>query len=153
MYRKWKIDWLGILQINFWNWIIKINEYMNIIMKICTINKKLNFIWDYTIRKTTFWVPYINLKILQFFQYSDSIVCMILYFFMLLSFVASSIHLNNFYLNTLPVGVEHLIALLTPQCFQIPLTPRMFPAWDFMVGIFARKALLNVGRVFPTINF
>ena len=27
----------------------------------------------------------------------------------------------------LPVGVEHLIALLTHQCFQIPLTPRMFP--------------------------
>ena len=35
----------------------------------------------------------------------------------------------------LPVGVEHLIALLTPQCFQIPLTSRMFPAWDFVVGI------------------
>ena len=38
--------------------------------------------------------------------------------------------------------VEHLISLLTPQFFQIPLTPRMFPVWDFVVGIFARKALL-----------
>ena len=47
----------------------------------------------------------------------------------------------------LPVGVEHLIALLTPQRFQIPLTPRMFPVWDFVVRIFARKALLNMGRV------
>ena len=46
-----------------------------------------------------------------------------------------------------PVGVEHLIALLTPQRFQIPLIPRMFPIWDFMVGIFARKALLNMGWV------
>ena len=50
------------------------------------------------------------------------------------------------------VGVEHLIALLTPQCFQIPLTPRMFPVWDFVVGIFARKALLNMGRVLLTPN-
>ena len=43
------------------------------------------------------------------------------------------------------VSVEHLIALLT-QCFQTPLTPRMYPVWDFVVGIFARKAL-NMGRV------
>ena len=34
----------------------------------------------------------------------------------------------NFYYYTLfGVGVEHLIALLTSQRFQIPLTPRMFP--------------------------
>ena len=45
------------------------------------------------------------------------------------------------------VGVEHLIALLTPQFFQIPLTLRMFPVWDFVIGIFARKALLNMGRL------
>ena len=45
----------------------------------------------------------------------------------------------------MPVGVEHLIALLTPQCFQFPLTPRMSPVYDFVVGIFARKALLNMG--------
>ena len=50
------------------------------------------------------------------------------------------------------VGVEHLIALLTPQCFQIPLMPRMFPVWDFVVGIFARKALLNSGRVLSTLS-
>ena len=59
------------------------------------------------------------------------------------------------YLNfniTQPVGVDHLIALLTPQCFQIPLTPRMFPVWDFVVGIFARKALLNMCRVLSTLN-
>ena len=37
------------------------------------------------------------------------------------------------------------IALLTPQCFQIPLTPRMFPVWVFVVGIFDRKAMLNMG--------
>ena len=51
-----------------------------------------------------------------------------------------------------PVGVEHLIALLTLQCFQIPLTPRVFPVWDFVVGIFALKALLNLGRVLSTPN-
>ena len=32
---------------------------------------------------------------------------------------------------------KHLITLLTPQCFQIPLTPTIFPVWDFVVGIFA----------------
>ena len=47
--------------------------------------------------------------------------------------------------------VEHLIALLTPQCFQNPLTPKMFPVWDFVVGIFARKALFNMGRVLSTL--
>ena len=50
---------------------------------------------------------------------------------------------QSYALRHASVGVEHLIALLTLQCFQIPLTPRMFPVWDFMVGIFARKALLN----------
>ena len=52
----------------------------------------------------------------------------------------------------LSVGVEHLIALLTPQCFQVLLMPRMFPVWDFVVGIFARKALLNSGRVLSTLS-
>ena len=55
---------------------------------------------------------------------------------------------NSFRLT--PVGVEHLIALLIPQCFQILLSPRMFPAWDFVVGIFARKPRLNIGRVLST---
>ena len=36
--------------------------------------------------------------------------------------------------------------------FQIPLTPRMFPVWDFLVGIFARKVLLNMGRVLSTLS-
>ena len=36
--------------------------------------------------------------------------------------------------------IVSVIALLTIQCFQIPLTPRMFPFWDFVVGIFVRKA-------------
>ena len=35
-------------------------------------------------------------------------------------------------------SIEHLmIVLLTLQCFQIPLVPKMFPVWDFVVGIFA----------------
>ena len=50
---------------------------------------------------------------------------------------------RNFYF--LSVGVTHLIALLTPQWFQILLTPRMFPVWDFVVGIFDRKVLINMG--------
>ena len=40
-----------------------------------------------------------------------------------------------------PVSVEHLIALLTPSCFQIPLTL-----------IFARKVMLNMGRVLLTLS-
>ena len=35
---------------------------------------------------------------------------------------------------------------------RIPLTPRMFPVWDFVVGIFARKALLNMGRVLSNLS-
>ena len=50
-------------------------------------------------------------------------------------------------INHIEHGVEHPIALLTPRCFRIPLTPRMFPVWDIVVGIFARKALLNSGWV------
>ena len=35
---------------------------------------------------------------------------------------------------------------------QIPLTPRIFPVWDFVVGIFTRKALPNMGRVLSTLS-
>ena len=56
------------------------------------------------------------------------------------------------YLNKTPVGMEHPIALPTPRCFQILLMPRMFPIWDFVVGIFARKALLNMDWVLSTPN-
>ena len=43
--------------------------------------------------------------------------------------------------------MEHLIALLTFQRFQTLLTPRMFTVWELVVGIFARKAMLNMGWV------
>ena len=56
-------------------------------------------------------------------------------------------------LDYLPVGVEHLIALLTSQCFQIPLTPRMFNVWDFVVGIIARKAKPNIGWLLLTLSY
>ena len=52
-----------------------------------------------------------------------------------------------------PVSVEHLIAILTSQCFQIPLTPRMFPIWGFVGGIFAWKAQLNMGRVLSILSY
>ena len=74
------------------------------------------------------------------------------------SFYLNKDFLNSIYLYlslilySMPVGMEHLIALLTPQCFQIPLTPRMFPIWDFVVGIFARKTLLNSGRVLSILS-
>ena len=52
--------------------------------------------------------------------------------------------LNKIYRNflILPVSVENLIALITFQCFQILLTPRIFPVWDLVVDIFPRKAIL-----------
>ena len=50
------------------------------------------------------------------------------------------------------IGVEHLIELLTSQYFQIPLMPRMFPVWDFVVGVFARKVLLVMGWVLSTLS-
>ena len=31
------------------------------------------------------------------------------------------------------------------------LVPRMFLVWDFVVGIFARKAMLNIGWVLSTL--
>ena len=34
--------------------------------------------------------------------------------------------------------------LLTFQRFQILLPPKMFPVWDFVVGIFAQKAMLKI---------
>ena len=43
--------------------------------------------------------------------------------------------------------------LLTFQCFQIPLAPRMFPIWDFVESIFARKAMLNMGWVLTTLSW
>ena len=57
-----------------------------------------------------------------------------------------------FYFFLVIVSVEYLIGLLTSQCFQILLTLRMFPVWDIVVGIFARKALLNSGRVLSTLS-
>ena len=50
-------------------------------------------------------------------------------------------------------GVEQLIILLTFQCFQILLTSKMFPVWDFVVGIFVRKAMLNMGWVLSVLNY
>ena len=50
-------------------------------------------------------------------------------------------------LEEMPESVEHLIVLLTFQCFQIPLALRMFAIWDFVVGIFARKDMPNMNRV------
>ena len=38
------------------------------------------------------------------------------------------------------LGIENLIALLTSQCVQMLLAPRIFPVRNFMLGIFARKA-------------
>ena len=51
----------------------------------------------------------------------------------------------NFKLYYLFIEREHLIDLLAFQHFQIMLTPRMFPVRDFVVEIFAQKALLNMG--------
>ena len=45
--------------------------------------------------------------------------------------------------------ILYILKLLTPQCFQIPLTLRMFPVWE---GILARKALLNIDRVHSTFS-
>ena len=57
------------------------------------------------------------------------------------NFYCICIHIYLFFNNTFP------------QCFQIPLTPsRMFPVWDFVLGIFAREALLNMGWVLSTLN-
>ena len=42
-------------------------------------------------------------------------------------------------------SVDHLITLLTLKYFSIPLIPGMFPVWDFVVEIFARRTILNIG--------
>ena len=38
------------------------------------------------------------------------------------------------------------------QRFQIPMAPRMFSAWDFVVGIFTWKVLPNMGWVLLFLN-
>ena len=55
---------------------------------------------------------------------------------------------NVFKVLNMTVSGEHL----TSQCFQIPLTLRMSSVWDFVIRIFARKTLLNMGRVLSTIS-
>ena len=45
-----------------------------------------------------------------------------------------------------------LIALLFFKRFQIPLVPRIFPIWDFMVGMFARKIMLNMDWVLSIVS-
>ena len=47
----------------------------------------------------------------------------------------------------MPISVEHLIALMTFQCVQTLIAPRMFSVWAFIVKIFARKTMVNVGWV------
>ena len=39
--------------------------------------------------------------------------------------------------------MNHLIALLTFRHFQIPLVRRTYTVWDFLIEIFARKAILS----------
>ena len=46
--------------------------------------------------------------------------------------------------NKLLVSRKHLIVLLTFQCFQILLVPRLSSVWDIVVGIFAQKSKLNM---------
>ena len=60
---------------------------------------------------------------------------------------------NSLLNSKLPVSVKHLIALMTFQCFQILLMPRIFPFWDFVVGIFARKAMLNMCWILSILNW
>ena len=50
------------------------------------------------------------------------------------------------------VNMEYLIALPTFLLFQIPLAPRMFPVWDFVVGIFIQKSMLNMNWVLSTLS-
>ena len=52
---------------------------------------------------------------------------------------------NYFYQSSFTSNMEHLIILVTSQRYKIMLTPRMFPVWDFVVGIFTRKAMFNMG--------
>ena len=49
-------------------------------------------------------------------------------------------------------NVEYLIALLAFQCFQISLAFKMFPVWDFLVGIFPQKAIINISQILLTLS-
>ena len=59
-------------------------------------------------------------------------------------------HENIFF--SIEIILEHMISLLTIQHFKILLMPRIFPVWDFMVGIFAQKAMLNIGWVLSILS-
>ena len=50
--------------------------------------------------------------------------------------------------NILPlISLQNLISVTDFSVLKIPLMPRMFLVWDFVVGIFAQKVMLNMGRV------
>ena len=51
------------------------------------------------------------------------------------------------------VSMEHLIALLTFQCYQIPLAPRMFSDWNLEVRIFAQNTELNMNWLLPSFSY
>ena len=51
------------------------------------------------------------------------------------------------------VPTEQLKANRDCMILLILLTPRMFPVWDFVVGIFAWKAMLHMGRVLSLLSY
>ena len=55
-------------------------------------------------------------------------------------------------LNSINQLAWSIWALLTPQWFQTSLTPRIFPVWDFVVGIFTWKALLEYINILKNIS-
>ena len=44
----------------------------------------------------------------------------------------------------------YLIVLMTFQCFQNMLRFKMFPVWDILLGIFDRKAKLDISYLLST---
>ena len=52
----------------------------------------------------------------------------------------------------MPVSMEHMIVLLAFQCFQIPLSSRPFPVWDFDVGVFSQKTTFNMRCIISTLR-
>ena len=68
------------------------------------------------------------------------------YFYLVLVHIYVELEIQ-FLLYDISVSVGASDDVTDFQRFQIPLAPKMFPTWEFVVGIFDQKAMLNIDWV------
>ena len=116
--------------INFWNIIVRNNIYkvLSLIISNYLVNLFFFWIWQKILCKLLCQIIMCNTASL--YQLFNSVLykCFIYPFCCILSYDQKPNKCS--YNNDSRRGAT--------DCFQIPLTPIMFPVWDFVVGKFAR---------------